>query len=197
MNAIENEQLSVSARQCMHYGVGELSSFPGLIRKIIKTEAWKERKIKGGEVVTMKGLRELITTKPMRGWGEDPKQIEALLKDDPEVLPMYRDAMKQQGHNQHTSKVDNITPARADKGTSKSYTLSRLCRDHSELFQRVCDGELSANAAAIEAGFRKRPNPDEQCVKAFRKSKDRTALLELLGKELEADVPTKKTGVSK
>jgi hypothetical protein len=39
-------------------------------------------------------------------------------------------------------------------GTSETYTLRRLKRDRSDLAQKVISGEMSANAAAIEAGFR-------------------------------------------
>lgn len=41
-------------------------------------------------------------------------------------------------------------------GRGSTYTLARLRRDAPELAQRVMAGELTANAAAIEAGFRKR-----------------------------------------
>jgi hypothetical protein len=49
---------------------------------------------------------------------------------------------------------DNIT--RFKRGTERAYTLARLRRDHPELAERVIAGEISANAAAIEAGFRKK-----------------------------------------
>jgi hypothetical protein len=39
-------------------------------------------------------------------------------------------------------------------GSDTSYTLARLKRDRPDLLDRVKSGELSANAAAIEAGFR-------------------------------------------
>jgi len=39
-------------------------------------------------------------------------------------------------------------------GTSAAYTLARLKRDEPSLYERVKRGELSANAAAIEAGWR-------------------------------------------
>jgi hypothetical protein len=42
-----------------------------------------------------------------------------------------------------------------DYGTSLSYTLRRLKQDHPELYQRVVAGDLSANAAAREAGIRR------------------------------------------
>jgi len=60
------------------------------------------------------------------------------------------------------------TPGRPRKGTEKGrnptilmrgrgYDLARLDRDYPQLAARVRSGELSANAAAIEAGFRKKP----------------------------------------
>jgi hypothetical protein len=47
---------------------------------------------------------------------------------------------------------DNVTIRR---GNSESYLRRRLRRDRPDLLVRVDDGELSANAAAVEAGFRK------------------------------------------
>jgi len=42
-----------------------------------------------------------------------------------------------------------------DRGTDdESYALRRLKRDHPDLAKKVLDGQMSANAAAIEAGFR-------------------------------------------
>jgi hypothetical protein len=51
-------------------------------------------------------------------------------------------------------------------GNSKAYTLARLDRDRPELAERVRAGELSANAAAIEAGFRRKRTPLELLRKA-------------------------------
>ena len=42
-------------------------------------------------------------------------------------------------------------------GTDRRSTLARLRRDRPDLAEQVERGELSANAAAIEAGFRTRP----------------------------------------
>jgi hypothetical protein len=55
-----------------------------------------------------------------------------------------------------SSKADNLI--RTGYGTSTAYTLARLDRDgHHRLAARVRSGRMSANAAAIEAGYRKRP----------------------------------------
>lgn len=53
-------------------------------------------------------------------------------------------------------KGDNVTLK--ERGNSRIYILARLDRDgKTDLAAKVRDGELSANAAAIEAGFRKKP----------------------------------------
>ena len=44
-------------------------------------------------------------------------------------------------------------------GTNLDYTKLRIKRDRPDLYERVINGDLSANAAAIEAGFRKPPKP--------------------------------------
>lgn len=63
---------------------------------------------------------------------------------------------------------NNITSGRVT-GTSRAYTLDRLSREAPGLYEAVCRKELSANAAAIQAGFRKRPAPFEQIKKLLPK----------------------------
>ena len=48
--------------------------------------------------------------------------------------------------------------------------MKRLKRDHPELAERVVNGELSANAAAIQAGFRKRPTGFDELVRAWKRA---------------------------
>jgi hypothetical protein len=74
---------------------------------------------------------------------------------DVEALAMWRAAMTGKPGAHH-----NIM--RSKQGTSRAYTLDRLARERPDLFEQVRAGELSANAAAIEAGFRKRPTPLER-----------------------------------
>ena len=78
------------------------------------------------------------------------------------------------------SKGNNITSGR--RGTSTKYTLARLHRDRPDLAKKVEAKELSANAAAIEAGFRKKPTPLDEMRRAWKKAskKERnTFLLEI------------------
>src|SRR5262249_54816374 len=54
---------------------------------------------------------------------------------------------------------DSPAPQRARQGNTVPYAHRRLFRDRPDLFERVRQGELSAHAAMVEAGFRKVPTP--------------------------------------
>ncbi|MFM9062865.1 MAG: hypothetical protein ACKOOI_07505, partial [Pirellula sp.] len=55
---------------------------------------------------------------------------------------------------------------------SNDYTLRRLARDFPEMLDRIEAGELSVNAAAIQAGIRKKPTAYETALKAVGKLSD-------------------------
>jgi hypothetical protein len=57
-------------------------------------------------------------------------------------------------------------------GRGRAYILARLDRDRPDLATRVRTEELSANAAAIEAGFKKKPTPLDVLRSAWRKASD-------------------------
>ncbi len=70
------------------------------------------------------------------------ERVEAVVRDDPEALAAWREAMKLQPGPKDSS-VDNVTRTKADKGNSRSYTVSRLQKQRPDLFERVKAGELS------------------------------------------------------
>jgi hypothetical protein len=170
MNEIEKGQLASTTVQCLSRGAGALNSFPGLLKKVIEERVWEHR-IYHGREYRLPNLRALITEKPMAGWGEDPKKIEALIKDDPEVLPMFREAMKGQAGRKCGDNITQLT--KAEKGTSKAYTLTRLQKDNPEIYEEVKAGKLTANAGAIKAGWRKIPTPMEIIQRLLPKLKAR------------------------
>lgn len=73
----------------------------------------------------------------------------------------------------------------SQRGTATEYTLRRLKRDAPELYLEVKSGELSVNAAAIQAGIRKKPTPEQICVKAFLKCDSRLVPLKVIVESLE------------
>ncbi len=179
LNEIEKGQLCQSTIESLYEATGGLKQFPGLLKKIIEHKAW-ERRISKGKVIELASLRELITAKPIRGWGEDPKKVEAVIKDDPECLAIYREAMKSERGGDHTTqqgkqqaKRNNVTDcSESVTGNSKAYTCERLKREAPDLFEEVKAGRMSANAAAIQAGIRKKPTALEQLFKWWKKATD-------------------------
>jgi hypothetical protein len=153
LNEIERAQLCQTTIESLYEATGGLKQFPALLKKVIATKAWERRTVHG-KVVELGSLRELITAKPVSGWGEDPSKVEAVIRDDPQALAAFREAMKHQG--ERTDLVDNVNEVmdRPD-GNSRAYSISRV--------QRVCDegtvaavmsGAMSANAALVKAGVR-------------------------------------------
>ena len=64
-----------------------------------------------------------------------------------------------------------------DAGNTNGYLLRRLARDAPEILAKVQSGELTVNQAAIAAGIRKKPTPEQTAVKAFSKVTERLVAL--------------------
>jgi len=184
MNDIEKGQLCDATMSAIYYGCSKLDSIPALIRRIIENRAWECRQVKMRGVVQLTNLREMITRKPMEGWGEDPERIEGLIRNDPEVLVLWREAMKGQEGGNTTCNI--VTGALATTGNSRSYTVSRLQREAPALFKQVVAKTLSANAAAIQAGFRKKPTVIDQFAALWKKAnkEQRDAFLASIGAKI-------------
>lgn len=144
-----------------------LGSVAALVCVVIREELWRERRIRTGEVVQCASFLDLLTAPPLRGYGEDPRRVEALLKDDAEALRMFRAATTAPHGGDRKSedaaiKADIVILEPPKQGNSRAYTLDRLHRDAPALYEQVVAGTLTANAAAIQAGFRKVKTPLEQ-----------------------------------
>ena len=105
--------------------------------------------VSGLRRLSLRSLGELITSAPLDGWGEDPRKVEAVIKDDFEALAMFRIAMKHQGErpDQPTANIgDNETEVDRVTGTSRACTISRIQREFPELFVAVRRSEMTSNA---------------------------------------------------
>jgi len=177
LNEIERGSLVQSAWDNFNRGDFCLNEFPVSIIRIIEEKAWKKR-FHRRQNIELPNLKALITERPIKGWGQDPAKIEAVIKDNPEALAMFREAMveKPGGDRQSEDAKSinyNIINASSLQGTSKAYTVSRLKNNRPDLFEKVVSGELSANAAAIQAGFRKVKTPVEQLNYWWNKCSDK------------------------
>jgi hypothetical protein len=150
LNEIELGQLCQSTIESLYEATGGMKQFPGLLKKIIKTKAWL-RRISSGKVVELTSLRELITAKPVRGWGEDIKTVEAVIRNDPECLAMFREAMKHQGKAEDLS----YNVREDSSGNSRAYSIARVqSQCDAKTVAAVMAGKMSANGALVKAGLR-------------------------------------------
>ena len=150
LNEIELGQLCQSTIESLYEATGGMKQFPGLLKKIIETKAWL-RRISSGKVVELTSLRELITAKPVRGWGEDIKTVEAVIRNDPECLAMFREAMKHQGKAEDFH--NNVMEVK--QGNSRAYSIARVqSQCDAKTVAAVMAGKMSANGALVKAGLR-------------------------------------------
>jgi hypothetical protein len=62
--------------------------------------------------------------------GHHPKKIEAVIKDDPECLAMFREAMKEKtGPKPKSDFCTNSTETRTIHGTTRAYSITRVQRE--------------------------------------------------------------------
>ena len=156
LNEIERGQLCQSTIESLYEATGGLRQFPSLLKKVIATRAWERRTVHG-KVVELGSLRELITAKPVSGWGEDPSKVEAVIRDDPEALAAFREAMVQHGGDRKSESIkrNNVTVDPEKTGNSRAYSISRVQREcDQETVAAVMAGEMSPNAALVKAGVR-------------------------------------------
>jgi len=166
MKDIDSEVKVDALIQAVNRGDRAIDDIPDLVEDVIDSGAWKEREKGRDTDETFDSFREFCTTAPSHGLGCEVERLRNLCRDRPEVVKKIEEHTKADHGGDRRSedaqtKFDNIklenegeSEGAASTGTSKSYTLQRLERDAPELYEKVVADEMSANAAAIEAGFR-------------------------------------------
>src|SRR5215831_15263297 len=140
-----------------HGGKQAFSLVPMALGKVISEKQWQAHRDKqGNQFPTF----EAFVVHPL-WWGLETTiaELEAFCRKRPDIRSLILQEMEPgRGHLQDEKgrfvHSDNVTMAR---GNSALYTIKRLKRDRPDLFQQVLGGNLSANAAAKEAGWRKPP----------------------------------------
>lgn len=100
----------------------------------------------------------------LRSLDLDPEMVEVALRglqisDPAKAQPFERMVIlgRKSGRPKQDENTYIVRIKRNEHGNSKKSAMLRLERDFPAIHVRVIAGELSANAAAIKAGFRKRP----------------------------------------
>jgi hypothetical protein len=135
------------------HGGTALGQVPGLLRRVLQEDAWREFETKLGKHVQHERFADFVTTPPLAGLGASMDLLRRIAKDDPELTRLLRQIEEPMPAHGEIGRARGSNTTSSGRG--ETYALRRLKRDRSDLAQRVIDGELSPHAAAVEAGFRK------------------------------------------
>lgn len=94
-----------------------------------------------------------LTADPFDGLGIAVEYARRIVGDDKQTLDLLDQAL-QGRQGTRTDLLDNVQEVKAPTGNSESAALRRLRKDRPDLHAQVLNGELSAHAAAVQAGFR-------------------------------------------
>jgi len=135
--------------------VGNYPTFVKRIAEVVEHGYWREFYFEPlGKTKTFETLDQFLE------WVRiDERELIALLQAHNEDALLARvraelgGELAEHGENQHTA-GGSVTTSTDDR--SATYVVARLNRDRPDLAEKVMAGDLSPNAAAVEAGFRKR-----------------------------------------
>jgi len=177
----------------MREGKTGLKEIPELIVCVIDNELWREFYCEPiHQVVTHKAFIDYVTDPIPSGLDTDIKTLKNLCTDHAEARDAIDRAMQRKPgdwdtHPEPEVTVDNINDNIRPTGTSKDAALRRLRKDRPDLLERVLSDELSANAAMVEAGFRKKKTPEELALHNFRKCQSRLSVFKAVVEGLEGE----------
>ncbi|HEX5997391.1 MAG TPA: hypothetical protein VFY84_19800 [Jiangellales bacterium] len=131
-----------------------LGSVPSLLRQVLEAESWREFVTQRGEHVQHQRFVDFVTTPPLAGLGSDVDLVRRIVAGDREAGDLLDKALQNKAGRPET--VANIHGIERPAGTSRDAAIRRLRKDRPDLHAEVLAGNLSAHAAAVQAGFRRR-----------------------------------------
>ena len=158
---VRNRHLVEDLGGALRSGQHGLATVPGLLKRVLREESWREFTTQRGEYVRHERFADFVTTPPLKGIGASMDLLRRIVADDTEALDLLDQALQNPpgGSSKIVLTVDNINNendlgALRRTGTSKDYALRKLRKDAPELHAEVLAGRLSAHAAMVKAGFR-------------------------------------------
>jgi hypothetical protein len=168
----EDDDIELLQQLIGHGGEQAFRLVPLALQKVITERQWQDRRDKNGNPFT--GFEAFVTHRLWQGLETTIDDLRVYCRKEPTVQKLILEQMepgrsRRPTKEEQSNNFDNIKPVQQG-GTSALYTLKRLKRDRPDLFEQVIGGIMSANAAAIEAGWRKKPAPLETLRKAWTKA---------------------------
>lgn len=154
---VRNRHLVEDLGGALRSGQHGLAVVPGLLKRLLHEESWREFVTQRGEHVEHERFDDFVEQQPLRGLGATMELIERIVETDPEAVVLLREARKRKAGRpaRASDSGNNMTRIadRPERGTSRAYALDRLRRSAPELHAAVLAGNLSAHAAMVKAGF--------------------------------------------
>jgi CRISPR/Cas system CSM-associated protein Csm2 small subunit len=163
---LDRNQIVTLLRSALVEGVLELNNVPELLQQILEEELWQEEILMDtGEVVTMYSFVDFIKTPPPAGLGTTFETLWQLCCHNPLLLDLLDRAVQRPAgapeKNQRVVReqitvdsIHNSDKIERPTGTSKQAGLRQLRKKNPELHAKVLAGELTVNAAMVQAGLR-------------------------------------------
>lgn len=138
-----------------------LSDIPGLIKKVIEEELWRERLIASTKkLVYFMSFREFVEAPTPQGLGTDLKTLQKLCSADPAVIDLIdrmQERLQPGGDRRSADFKSSPTPVEISiLGNSLTYALRKLRNQFPDLHQSILVGETTANQAMIAAGLKQK-----------------------------------------
>lgn len=151
-NAVLVDALGSALRR----GDNALGAIPGLLKRILAEEAWREFITQRGEMVQHERFADFVTTPPLRGLGVSMDLIDRIVgTSDPDLLRMLREAKKGKPGRPKKGEEKTLESKGISWGTA-DHEADRLAREAPEEYEAVRRGEKTIHAAAVAAGIRPR-----------------------------------------
>lgn len=147
---VRNRHLVEDLGGALRSGQHGLATVPGLLKRVLAEESWREFTTQRGEHVVHERFVDFVTTPPLAGIGSTVELLRRIVADDTEALDLLDRALQ----NPVGTNVALNNMKGHPRGTSKDYALRKLRKDAPELHAEVLAGRLSAHAAMVKAGYR-------------------------------------------
>jgi hypothetical protein len=154
MNPQSANRLVEALGSTLRHGSEALDDVPRILREVLETEAWRDFTTRSGKRVQHGRFEDFVTTPPTSGVGGSMDLVRRIAAADPVTLDLLDRAVQREPGRPGT--LDNIQGSDAPTGTSTEAALRRLRKDRPDLHARVLEGVVSAHAAMVEAGFRRK-----------------------------------------
>ena len=148
-------------------GERAFSLVPMILRNVLEEEQWRECTDRHGRPFT--SFEAFVTTPLWEGLESTIDDLKVFCRkadDVREMIDRAVGALSPPGGDRRSPEVQvNNVNLKTMGGNNPTYALKRLKRDRPDLADKVVRGELSAHAAALQAGFRKKLTPFEIILK--------------------------------